>query len=70
MVVSDLGTKIQHGVMSAMIARDCGFGLEMQHLLITHSPAQNMEPALKEGLIFAGVDKCDWDLVCRFLRES
>ena len=68
-VVSDMGTKIQHGVMSAMIARDCGFDMKMQHLLITHTPSQNMQPAYKEGVVFAGVDKCDWDMVCRFLNE-
>ena len=69
-VVSDMGTKIQHGVMSAMIARDCGFDMKMQHLLITHTPSQNMQPAYKEGVVFAGVDKCDWDMVCRFLNEN
>ena len=42
----------------------------MQHLLITHTPSQNMQPAYKEGVVFAGVDKCDWDMVCRFLNEN
>lgn len=65
-VVSEIGAKIQHGVMSAMIARDCGFPIKMLHLLITHTPSQNMQPAYDEGVLFFSIDQCDWDMVSHF----
>lgn len=69
-VISEAGAKIQHGVISAMIARDCGFSLDMIHLLITHTPSQNMKPAYAEGVLFAGIDLCDWELVYRYCRKK
>lgn len=65
-VISEEGKKIQHGVMSAMIARDCGFSTEMLHLLLTHTPVQKMEPACPEGVMFRFLDNCDWEMVCRY----
>ena len=68
--VSEMGKQIQHGVMSAMIARDCGMSMKMQHLLITHSPQQNMKPAYREGLMFGFVDHCDWEMVINYGKKS
>ena len=66
MVISEEGKKIQHGVLSAMIARDCGFSTQMIHLLLTHTPSQKMEPAYPEGVMFRFLDNCDWEVVCRY----
>ena len=68
-VISETGKKIQHGVMSAMIARDCGFPMEMLHLLLTHTPSQKMEPAYPEGILFRFIDVCDWEMVCRYCNQ-
>ena len=68
--VSEMGKQIQHGVMSAMIARDCGMSMKMQHLLITHSPQQNMKPAYREGLMFGFVDHCDWEMVINYGKKE
>lgn len=65
-VISEEGKKIQHGVLSAMIARDCGFSTQMIHLLLTHTPSQKMEPAYPEGVMFRFLDNCDWEVVCRY----
>lgn len=68
--VSEMGKRIQHGVMSAMLARDCGMSMRMQHLLITHSPQQNMQPAYIEGTLFSYVDHCDWDVVIKYGKKE
>lgn len=66
LVVSEIGRKIQHGVLTAMLAREAGFDINMLHLIITHTHDQNMKPAFKEGILFNYADLCDWDMTCRF----
>ena len=67
LVVSEIGRKIQHGVLTAMLARDAGFDIDMQHLILTHTHDQNMKPMFKEGVLFNYADLCDWEMTCRFL---
>lgn len=69
LVVSDIGQKIQHGVLTAMLAREAGFDVDMQHLILTHTHDQNMKPAFKEGVLFNYADLCDWEMTCRFSEE-
>ena len=66
LVISEIGKKIQHGVLTAMLAREAGFDLDMQHLIITHTHDQNMKPMYKEGVLFNYADLCDWEMTCRF----
>jgi len=66
LVISEIGQKIQHGVLTAMLARDEGFDLDMQHMIITHTPNQNMKPKFKEAILFGYVDLCDWEMTYRF----
>ena len=69
LVISEIGRKIQHGVLTAMLAREAGFDVDMQHLIITHTHDQNMKPMFKEGILFNYADLCDWEMTCRFLDE-
>lgn len=69
LVVSEIGRKIQHGVLTAMLAREAGFDVDMLHLIITHTHDQNMKPMFKEGVLFNYADLCDWEMTCRFLDE-
>ena len=69
LVVSEIGRKIQHGVLTAMLAREAGFDVDMQHLILTHTHDQNMKPMWKEGVLFNYADLCDWEMTCRFLDD-
>ena len=69
LVVSEIGRKIQHGVLTAMLAREAGFDVDMQHLILTHTHDQNMKPMWKEGVLFNDADLCDWEMTCRFLDD-
>lgn len=69
LVVSEIGKKIQHGVYSAIIAHEKGFGDDMLHLLLTHTTDSKMAPQIKEGILFVYVDLCDWDLTRRYGKK-
>lgn len=69
LVVSEIGRKIQHGVLTAMLAREAGFDVDIQHLILTHTHDQNMKPMWKEGVLFNYADLCDWEMTCRFLDD-
>lgn len=58
---------IQHGVMSAMVARDQGFDEEMLHLILTHTGQQKMKPAFLEGMLFSYADNADYDIMIKYL---
>lgn len=68
LVTSEVGQKIQHGVLSAMLARDAGFDINMQHMIITHTPTQNKKPLFKEAILFGYIDLCDWELTCKYSK--
>lgn len=68
LVKSDLAKKIQHGVLSAMWAREAGFDMDMIHLIITHTHDQNMKPAFREGILFGYADLCDWEMTCKYSK--
>lgn len=68
LVISEIGKKIQHGVFSAIIAHEKGFGTDLLHLLLTHTTDSKMRPQIKEGILFGYVDLCDWDLTCRYAK--
>ena len=56
---------IQHGVLTAMIAREEGISEEYQHLILTHTPTQNYKPAYIEGYLCEVIDVCNYKLVVR-----
>lgn len=68
LVKSDLAKKIQHGVLSAMWAREAGFDMDMIHLIITHTHDQNMKPAFREGILFGYANLCDWEMTCKYSK--
>lgn len=65
-VKSKTAQMIQHGVLSAILAHEAGFDEDMLHLILTHTPTQNMKPAFREGILFGYVDLCTWELVVKF----
>lgn len=66
LVVSDVGQKIQHGVMTAILAYQAGFDTDMLHMILTHTSTQNMKTIFREGLLFEHIDICDWEMVVKF----
>ena len=70
LVVSELGRKTQHGFLTAMLAREAGFDVDMQHLIITHTHDQNMKPLFREGILFNYADLCDWEMTCKFSENQ
>ena len=69
LVVSELGEKIQHGVMSAIYAYNEGFDTDMIHLILTHTTESTRRTNDKEGILFGHMDICDWELVCKFYKN-
>jgi putative nucleotidyltransferase with HDIG domain len=68
-VKSRTGLLIQHGVLTAMLAREEGISEELQHMIITHTHDQNMDPAFREGVLFRYVDLCDWDILVKYFKH-
>ena len=68
-VISETGRKIQHGVMSAILAYNSGFSTDIIHLILTHTPTQNMKPIYREGILFGHIDICDWELLVKFFDQ-
>jgi len=60
---SDIGNYIQHGVYGAILAREEGMNVEMQHLILTHTPLSKLRPQFKEAILFSHIDLCDADMV-------
>lgn len=69
LIVSDLGKKIQHGVMSAIYAYNEGFDTEMIHLILTHTTDSKLRTEDKEGILFDHMDYNDWELTCKFCKK-
>ena len=67
LVKSQIANKIQHGVMSAILAYENGFDADMLHMILTHTTESKMRPQIKEAILFGYADLCDWDLVCRYV---
>lgn len=57
--LSKYGKALPHGVISALLAYQLGFDLEMVHLIITHSSHIKNKPQLLEGVIMGFADLCD-----------
>ncbi len=68
-IISEMGDKIQHGVMTAILAYNAGFSTDLLHLILTHTPTQNMKPIYPEGILFGHIDICDWELVVKFFKR-
>ncbi len=55
-VVSDVGTRIPHGVLTTKWALDVGMPLEVTHAVISHSGRSSMFPKTLEGLVVLYAD--------------
>ncbi len=60
---TEIGMKIQHGVMGAFNAFNAGFSVDILHLILTHTPQSKLKPMFKEGILFSYVDLCDADML-------
>jgi putative nucleotidyltransferase with HDIG domain len=58
---SEIGKNIQHGVIGAWYAREAGFSLVFQQLIISHTPMSNIKPCNREGTLFGMIDLADAD---------
>ena len=52
--------------MSAIVAHENGFDMDMLHMILTHTTDSKLRPVIKEAILFGYVDLCDWDLTCRY----
>lgn len=57
--LSEYGKRLPHGAISAQIAYEQGFDLEMIHLIITHSSHIKNKPQELEGILFEFGDLSD-----------
>lgn len=57
--LSEYGKKLPHGALSAYIATEMGFDLDMIHLIITHSSHIKNKPQTIEGILFGFSDLAD-----------
>ena len=62
-VKTELGRKLQHGAAGAIAAHNAGFGLDMVHLIFTHTPFSKLKPEIKEGILFCYADLADADML-------
>lgn len=60
---TEIGKKIQHGVMGAMLAYQHGFSVDVMNQILTHTPRSKMKPTDKEGALFARIDLGDADML-------
>ena len=65
---SEIAQKIQHGVMSAILAHENGFDMDMLHMILTHTSESKLRPVIKEAILFDYIDVCDWDMTCRYAK--
>lgn len=68
LVRSEIAQKIQHGVMSAILAHENGFDMDMLHMILTHTSESKLRPVIKEAILFDYIDVCDWDMTCRYAK--
>lgn len=62
-VVSDLGRLVQHGIWTAHRIMNRGMGLELTHLIVSHTPASRSKPLTVEGVILYYIDMLDSDIL-------
>ncbi len=60
---SEFGKKIQHGFYAAYKAYEKQLPLELQHMLITHTPKSNVLPQSIEAVILHYIDFTDTDIL-------
>ena len=60
---SEFGTKIQHGFYAAYKAYEKQLPLELQHMLITHTPKSHVMPQSLEAVILHYIDFTDTDVL-------
>lgn len=62
-VVSELGRLLQHGVWTAQRVLNRGLGLELAHMVVSHTPMSKTKPSNPEGIILYYIDMLDSDIL-------
>jgi putative nucleotidyltransferase with HDIG domain len=60
---SEFGKRIQHGFYAAYKAYEKRLPLDLQHMLIAHTPKSNVVPQTLEGVILYHIDTMDTDVL-------
>lgn len=62
-VASEIGTQLAHGVIGGYLARDAGLPLEIQHIIVTHTPQSGMAPRSMDARTVRLADVADANLL-------
>jgi hypothetical protein len=62
-VRSALGEKFTHGVLGGRMARDLGMSVDIQYMIVTHTPQSNIVPTTPESVLLRHADLLDADLL-------
>jgi hypothetical protein len=62
-VVSEFGRLVQHGVWTAQRILNRGLGLDLAHMVVSHTPMSRTRPLNPEGIILYYVDMLDSDIL-------
>jgi len=62
-VVSEFGRLVQHGVWTAQRVLERGLGLDLAHMIVSHTPVSRTKPLNPEGIILYYVDMLDSDVL-------
>jgi HD domain len=62
-VVSEIGRLLQHGVWTANRVLGRGLGLDLAHLIVSHTPMSRTTPQSVEGVVLYYIDMLDSDVM-------
>lgn len=61
-IVSELGTRLAHGVVGGYLARELDMSLAIQHIIVTHTPQSGMAPRTMDARTVRIADIADANL--------
>lgn len=62
-VKSAIGERLTHGVIGAYLARELELSLDIEHMILTHTPQSKTLPQTPEGVLVRHVDVMDADVL-------
>ena len=62
-VKSAIGERLTHGVIGAYLARELELSLDVEHMILTHTPQSRTLPQTPEGVLVRHVDVMDADVL-------
>lgn len=62
-VKSAIGARLTHGVIGAYLARELELSLDVEHMILTHTPQSKTLPQTPEGVLVRHVDVMDADVL-------